>query len=322
MSAQKSLKVPQKMQKKYKAIVKLTDAVCAEHLDDEYAEYARYLTAALARKRPSPIERGHAKSWAAGVVHAIGFVNFLQDKSFEPAMSTADLWQAFGVSKSTGGNKSRDIREMFDMYQFDPNWTLPSLMDKNPMAWMVQTPEGFIMDARSLPPEVQIALGEAGIIPEQPELIASLVSQTQARRSDAQKSPRGAKCGLCGKTENLTRTPCCNQWICDDADNYQLFSYARNSCYRNHDRYTLCAYHWHEDHEGDWQTCAECRHGMETEMYVYYGTNEYNFEVLQNPPKFEPTRCTQCNKVINLGEDGYSYGPDGYTCMSCTNLRF
>lgn len=28
----------------------------------------------------------------------------------------------------------------------------------------------------------------------------------------------------------------------------QMFSYARNSCSRNHRRYTKCAYHWGEDH--------------------------------------------------------------------------
>ena len=32
-----------------------------------------------------------------------------------------------------------------------------------------------------------------------------------------------------------TDTPCCNNWICDDEDQYVLFSYAHNSCYRNHD---------------------------------------------------------------------------------------
>src|SRR5690348_6145951 len=88
------------------------------------------------------------------------------------------------------------------------------------------------------------------------------------------------RCGLCGKTRKLTRTECCGQWICDDEDQYVLFSYARNSCYRNHDRYTLCSHHFHEGHEGTWQDCPGCRADFPTEMYVYYGTNEYNFEKL------------------------------------------
>src|ERR1039458_3867900 len=40
------------------------------------------------------------------------------------------------------------------------------------------------------------------------------------------------RCGLCGKKGKLTRTECCGQWICDDEDNYVVFSYARNSCHR------------------------------------------------------------------------------------------
>ncbi len=59
------------------------------------------------------------------------------------------------------------------------------------------------------------------------------------------------RCGLCGKATNLTKTECCGNWICDDEDQYVMFSYARNSCLRNHRRYTLCGYHHTEGHEGD-----------------------------------------------------------------------
>ena len=91
------------------------------------------------------------------------------------------------------------------------------------------------------------------------------------------------RCGLCGKTTNLTKTPCCDQWICDDEPNYILGSLERNSCYRNHMRYTLCGNHYTEGHSGHWKDCEECKEGIETELYVYYGTNEYNFEKLENP---------------------------------------
>ena len=61
------------------------------------------------------------------------------------------------------------------------------------------------------------------------------------------------RCGLCGKTGGLIKTDCCGNWICDDEHKYVLFSYARNSCHRNHSRYTLCAYHHNEGHAGDWK---------------------------------------------------------------------
>jgi hypothetical protein len=78
------------------------------------------------------------------------------------------------------------------------------------------------------------------------------------------KTPK-PKCGLCGKRTNLALTACCGNWICNDQHKYVLFSYARNSCQRNHDRYTLCSSHYHEKHKGDWQTCAKCKKSFETE---------------------------------------------------------
>jgi hypothetical protein len=126
------------------------------------------------------------------------------------------------------------------------------------------------------------------------------------------------RCGLCGKTGNLIKTPCCGQWICDDADSYVLFSYARNSCYRNHDQQTLCAYHYHNKHTGDWQTCPDCRQAFMPEIYVYSGTNEYNFTKLENPPSFEPTKCAACGRVIALNTEGYTMKPDGtFVCEDC-----
>jgi len=139
------------------------------------------------------------------------------------------------------------------------------------------------------------------------------------RKTKSSKAP--PICGLCGKTGKLTKTECCGQWICDDEDQYVLFSYARNSCYRNHDRYTLCSHHYHEGHKGDWKECRKCREGFETEMYVWYGTNEYNFEKLANPPKYKPTKCAKCKRIIRLGEDGYSQIGERYLCLKCEGLE-
>jgi hypothetical protein len=141
----------------------------------------------------------------------------------------------------------------------------------------------------------------------------------EQRRVWQQSRPR---CGLCGKTSNLTKTDCCGNWICDDEHKYVMFSYADNSCHRNHDRYTLCSSHHHEGHEGNWQDCPKCRESFETEMYVWYGTNEYNFEKLTNVPTFEPTRCGKCKNVIHLADGGYSRNADGYFCGRCTSLEF
>jgi hypothetical protein len=129
------------------------------------------------------------------------------------------------------------------------------------------------------------------------------------------------KCGLCGKSRNLTKTDCCDNWICDDEHQYVIFSYARNSCHRNHSRYKLCAYHHTAEHNGDWKECAQCRRSFETEIYVWYGTNEYNFEKLPNPPAYPPTKCSRCATIIVLSEDAYSTLGKDYFCGKCTQKR-
>ena len=142
-------------------------------------------------------------------------------------------------------------------------------------------------------------------------------TKRRKKRSTIPKKSGVPRCGLCGKTGKLTKTDCCNQWICDDSDQYIIFSYARNSCHRNHDRYTLCSLHYDKDHSGNWQECKTCIDELDTERYVYYGTNEYNFTKLKNPPSYEPSRCTKCNTIIVFGEDGYSIRDGKKYCEKC-----
>jgi hypothetical protein len=124
-------------------------------------------------------------------------------------------------------------------------------------------------------------------------------------------------CGLCGRGGKLTTTECCGNVICDDLDTYVTFSYARNSCYRNHSNQTICAYHHHEEHAGSWQECLRCRGDQEPEMYAWFATNEYNFEKLQDPPRFEPTLCSGCGKRIILSDGGYTFADGKRWCESC-----
>ena len=164
----KSEKIPKQMKAKFDAIVVLTDTFCNKHLNEEYAQLARQAVAALCRKRPSPLMKGRVNTWACGIIYALGFVNFLFDKSQEPYMSAADLCKGFGVSKSTGSAKSKTIRDALDMVQMDPNWYLPSKIDDNPMAWMIMV-DGFVLDARTMPREIQEVAYRKGLIPYIPE---------------------------------------------------------------------------------------------------------------------------------------------------------
>ena len=84
MSAPEPERIPVAMRAVYEAVVALTDAFTHEHLNDEYAVLCHRLAAQLSRKRPSPLSRGKPGTWAAGIIHAIGMVNFLFDASQVP----------------------------------------------------------------------------------------------------------------------------------------------------------------------------------------------------------------------------------------------
>jgi hypothetical protein len=86
-----SQQVPKDMQARFEEITQLTDAFSQAYLNDEYTQLCRELTATLCRKRLSPLVRGKANTWACGIIHAVGMVNFLFDSSqtptFQPARS-------------------------------------------------------------------------------------------------------------------------------------------------------------------------------------------------------------------------------------------
>jgi hypothetical protein len=86
MAKQRKDSVAKKMQALYDEIVALTDAFCQAHLTDEYTQLCRKLIAKLSRKRPSPLARGRAKSWAEGILYTIARVNLMFDKSQTPHM--------------------------------------------------------------------------------------------------------------------------------------------------------------------------------------------------------------------------------------------
>ena len=163
----KSETVPEAMKSRYDEIVAAMDAFCEEHLNAEYAQVCRQMAATLARKRPSPLLGGRPNTWAAAIVHTVGSVNFLFDKTQTPHIRADDLAALFGLSKSTVGNKSKQIKGILNISVFDSDWTLPSRIDGNPVAWLISV-NGFILDARSAPRPIQEEAYRKGLIPYLP----------------------------------------------------------------------------------------------------------------------------------------------------------
>jgi len=159
------LRVPAALRPDAERVIAVTDAFCAEHLDTEYGQLCRKLVAKLARKRPSPLERGDLHIWAAASIYAIGGINFLFDRAQTPHLSGDDLSDLLGVPKSTMANKAKRIRDLLGLRQLDVQFCRKDLLASHPMAWLVEV-DGFVVDARWLPPGLQEEARRRGLIPD------------------------------------------------------------------------------------------------------------------------------------------------------------
>ena len=156
------------MQATHDAVVALTDAFCRDHLNDEYCDLARAMTAALCRKRPSPLASGQPRICACGIIYALGQLNFLSDKASQPYMTMAEICAAFGVGQSTASAKARVITDALRTHRMDPTWMLRSFIGRNPLVWMAEV-NGYLVDLRDMPREVQEIALEKGMIPYIPD---------------------------------------------------------------------------------------------------------------------------------------------------------
>jgi len=156
------------MQDYYETLTRLTDEFCHQCLNEEYQNLSCYAVAALCRKKPSPLISGRINTWACAIIYALGFANFLFDKNTTPFLTASDLANAFGISKSTARNKSKQVRDLLKINQFDHHWCLPSRLKDSSFAWMILF-NGFIVDARTLSREIQEIAFEKGLIPFVPD---------------------------------------------------------------------------------------------------------------------------------------------------------
>lgn len=161
----KSEILPEAIRTQGEAILALTDSFCDRLLDAEYKALCRKLVQKLARKRPSPLARGEAKIWAGGAIYVVGRQNFLFDPSMRPHLTVDQISDGIGVPKSTLGNKAASICRILRITRLTYDYHRREMLAKDPLAWMIEV-NGFLMDARKAPPEVQAELRRRGIIPD------------------------------------------------------------------------------------------------------------------------------------------------------------
>ena len=166
-TSENPLRIPEALRQQAEEILRLTDGFCADHLDAEYGELCRKLVAELARKRPSPLLRGDLRIWAGAVIYTIGSINFLFDRTQRPHMTADQLSLRLGLSKSTLGAKAKRIQDLLRIVLFEPRYCRRALLADNPLAWMISV-DGFLVDARTMPPEIQMEARRKGLAPDLP----------------------------------------------------------------------------------------------------------------------------------------------------------
>jgi len=160
-------KIPKSSRTLFKELVSLTDTFCDKYLNNGYRQLCREMAMTLCRKRKL-IMNGKPEGWASGIVGALGTVNFLFDKNFKPYMSIPEIARGFGISESTMSGRSKIIRDLLKLMPFDPRWCLPDMKDDNPFIWMIEI-DGFMIDIRHMPLDIQKEALELGLIPYIPE---------------------------------------------------------------------------------------------------------------------------------------------------------
>jgi hypothetical protein len=150
----------QEIKEKENKLLDMVGVICAKKLDDDYFQLCEKLIKKLGRKRDVPFQKGKLEIWAAAVVYAIGSINFLFDKSFEPYMTATQISEYFGTKNSTVSNKAREIKEMFDMWHFNPEFSTQYMTETNPFNNLVMV-DGFIVPLDTLPEGMQKMVKEA-----------------------------------------------------------------------------------------------------------------------------------------------------------------
>lgn len=137
-----------------KILIEMTGGFCDAYLDEDYKQLCEKLIRKMSRKRTVPFLSGRIEIWAAAIVYAIGSINFLFDRNFKPYVSGDDICNYFHTSKSTTSQKSKVIRDMFRLRNWDPEFSTTHMMESDPFSNLVMV-NGLIVDIRSLPTEIQ-----------------------------------------------------------------------------------------------------------------------------------------------------------------------
>lgn len=132
------------IKEKEKQLLELTGGFCAQKPNQGYFELCEKLIKKMGRKRGAPFKRGKPEIWAAAVVQAIGSINFLFDRSFEPYITSKQINEYFETKTATISNKARIIKDMFDLWYYSPEFPTTKMEQDNPFNNLVMVDDLFV----------------------------------------------------------------------------------------------------------------------------------------------------------------------------------
>ncbi|WP_321421789.1 DUF6398 domain-containing protein [uncultured Methanobacterium sp.] len=135
---------------KEKQLLMMVGDFTRDNIDEEYTELCCNLVKKLGRKHDVPFKRGRLEIWASAVVYAIGQINFLFDKSFEPYLTPDDICNYFNTKKSTVSSKAKTIRDILKLEYYDEEFSTQKMVGNNPFNNFVMTEEGIIVPTSML----------------------------------------------------------------------------------------------------------------------------------------------------------------------------
>ena len=104
---------------------------------------------------------------------------------------TADeLSRPFGLAPTTASARAAEIRRLVRLSPLDAQWLLPELIEDSPALWIISW-NGFIVDARDLPPEIQREAAGMGLIPYAPAMKGAADGEepAQPKKGPAAQNP-------------------------------------------------------------------------------------------------------------------------------------
>ena len=119
------------IERKCQEIEELMQAFCENVLNDEFIKPCFHTLQKLRRKRPTPLVKGKANTWACAIVYAVCSVNFVFDRAQPYYTPAGDIADGFGLSKSTAQNKGNEVKKLLKMSYFTPEYLIKSVGERS-----------------------------------------------------------------------------------------------------------------------------------------------------------------------------------------------